>query len=200
MTHYHQLLEPYRRKLRENATKEEIAWAYLEGLKNLDEEIGIYYIFEPKKVDDSLCLSIVSLLSRLKLAQKTTHELGNKNYYMKIKDEGIFAIENFNSIKEYEGYLTEKQKDKSGNIIYGGNNIIGSNISDSKINQGYDFRDFNIENTPIMPPSKYDNKQNTITSSILNVIKNFVLPLIIGVILLYIEHKTHFFSEKLSPK
>jgi hypothetical protein len=154
MNYYHELLIPYRQKLKPTDSTDIIAWTFLEALNDKDEELGIYYIFEPGQINDKICLSIVNKLDRLKLANKLDTELGNKNYYMSIRPEGTFALEKFNSIKEYEKYMDDKKKPSIDQSI----NVVGG-INGSQVGHGAFFGNLESSNNSIPLETKRHNAQ-----------------------------------------
>lgn len=183
MSYSHDKLKPYRDRLKQNATKDEIAWIFLQAICDLDEEIGIYYIFEKGKINDQICLSIVNKLSMLKLATKLDHEGGNKNYYMRIRNEGIYALENFNSLDEYEKYFTEKNTPKPTALST--LNITG-NVVNSQVGQGSDFGNLESSHNSIALEPAIANAQPIETSKMNS---NSPLKNIIDKIYKWTDHK-----------
>jgi hypothetical protein len=193
MTHLHDICEPYRKQLPPNPTEDQIAWAFLNVIYHTQSSMGIYYIFEPviSAIDDAKCLRIVNRLSRLGLAKKLSHEAGNLNWYMSITDEGSYAIERFSSLAEYELH-TEKQRIKNQPNT---GIIIGGNVQDAQIGQSSSFGPLSISRNDQSIPRANEKQQKADSSKVLNVIWQVLIGVIIGAILLYIEHKTGWFTR-----
>lgn len=194
MTYPHRLCEPYRNELPPNPTEDEIAWAYLKALYHEQTQIGIYYIFEPdmNKVDDAKCLRIVNRLAYLELAKKLNTEAGNRNWYMSITEKGSHAIERFFSLDQYEQYEQEQRRKNQPNSGI----IIGGSVSGSQIGQSSSLGDLSVSySEQSTPKAKRQSAATSTNEKWITWIVSIFGAIIAGLILLYIEHRTGFFTK-----
>ena len=125
----------YKEMLEQTSSDEKIIWTYLKALYDEQEEVGIYYVLPESLINDKRLIRLTKRMELLRLAIKTGKEAGNNNIYMKITSQGDHVIEMFHSLAQYEEQLKKEEEQKHQPSIIGNNNIIGSKISNSSINQ-----------------------------------------------------------------
>ena len=130
-----QNFDNYKLQLNPKSSDDEIIWVYMNLLYEEQEEIGIYYALPDELINNARISKIIKKIESLKLAINTGCEFGNNNIYMKISERGDYLIENFNNLSDYRIHLEEEKSKNSIMNSYVTNNITGSKIENSNINQ-----------------------------------------------------------------